>query len=474
MQIFIVDDDQNIVDNLSFSLEKQGYKIRSAKSGAEALSIFPKHHFEIAFLDYALPDTNGIQLMAELKKMNPELICIFVTGSSDIGIAVEAVQKGAYDFIEKPFELDRIKVTLNKAKRELLQKQKINYLEKTIDEAKYDPIIGSHQSLKKILETLKQIASAQTFTVLIQGESGTGKELAAKYLHAHSTRQSQPFIAINCAAIPADLLESELFGHEKGSFSGAVETKIGLFEMANGGILFLDEIGDMPIETQVKLLRALETRTLRRVGGTKDIPFDIALVTATHKNLEDLITEKKFREDLFYRINIVKVEMPPLRNRLEDVSDLVHFYVKKFNQLLGKKITEVDGQAMKILETYHFPGNIRELKNTIERAMLLTNGKILLPDQFYHLASKLRPLTEAIKQTLSPVTVENKTIDYSLSFNDYKKSINDEAEINYFKGLLKETDGNVTLAAEKAGMQRTALSRLLSKHHISFKEFREK
>jgi DNA-binding NtrC family response regulator len=197
-------------------------------------------------------------------------------------------------------------------------------------------------------------------------------------------------------------------------------------------------------------------------------------VTATHKNLEDLIAEKKFREDLFYRINIIKVEMPPLRNRLEDVSDLVHFYVKKFNQLLGKKITEVDGQAMKILETYHFPGNIRELKNTIERAMLLTNGDTLMPDQFYHLASKLKPLTEAIKQTLSPVTVENKAIDYKLSFNDYKKNINDEAEINYFKGLLKETDGNVTLAAEKAGIQRTALSRLLSKHNISFKEFREK
>jgi DNA-binding NtrC family response regulator len=259
MQILIVDDDQNIIDNLTFSLEKQGYKVRSAKSGSEAQALIQKHHFEIAFLDYALPDTNGIALMAEIKKQKPELICIFVTGSSDIGIAVEAVQKGAYDFIEKPFELDRIKVTLDKAKRELLQKQKINYLEKTIDEAKYDPIIGSHRSLKEILAILKKIASAQTFTTLIQGESGTGKELAAKYLHAQSTRKNQPFIAINCAAIPADLLESELFGHEKGSFSGAVETKIGLFEMASGGILFLDEIGDMPLEMQVKLLRALET-----------------------------------------------------------------------------------------------------------------------------------------------------------------------------------------------------------------------
>jgi len=464
MQIFIVDDDQNIIDNLSFSLEKQGYKVRCAKSGSEAQSLFAKHPSEIAFLDYALPDTNGIQLMTELKKINPQLLCIFVTGSSDIGIAVEAVQKGAYDFIEKPFELDRIKVTLDKAKRELLQKEKINFLEKEIINTKYDPMIGQSTSLKNILGTLTKISTAQTFTVLIQGESGTGKELAAKYLHAQSTRKNSPFIAINCAAIPADLLESELFGHEKGSFSGAVETKIGLFEMASGGILFLDEIGDMPLEMQVKLLRALETRTLRRVGGTKDVSFDVALVTATHKNLEEQIKEKKFREDLYYRINIIKVEMPPLRDRAEDIADLVNFYVKKFNQILGKKITAVDPEAMKILESYHFPGNIRELKNTIERAMLLSNENTLTADQFTHLVAK---------QALSPVKIENNAINLNQSFNDYKKAKSDEAEMNYFKALLKETDGNVTLAAEKAGIQRTALSRLLSKHQISFKEFRE-
>ncbi|MBU0580112.1 MAG: sigma-54 dependent transcriptional regulator, partial [Candidatus Margulisbacteria bacterium] len=388
MHILIVDDDQNILDNLSFPLEKAGHKCFTAKNGQEAQAVLKKEFVQLCFLDYSLPDTNGLDLMHEIRKTFSSMVCVFVTGSSDITLAVKAIKDGAYDFIEKPFELDRVNVVLNKAEREFFQQSKVHYLEDKINTEYYDSIVGNSPKIKEILKTLDKVASANTFTVLVEGDSGTGKELIAKYLHQQSKRKNNPFVEINCSAIPEQLLESELFGHEKGSFTGAVESKVGLFEVAHKGIVFLDEIGEMPAEMQSKLLRALESRVIRRVGGKENIPIDIALVAATNKNLEEQIKEKKFRDDLYYRLNVIQIKMPTLQERKEDIPALVDYFINKYNKLLGKKIKGIEVEALNLLFSYPFPGNIRELKNIIERAMLLESKEHLTADNFKYLSAK--------------------------------------------------------------------------------------
>jgi DNA-binding NtrC family response regulator len=396
--------------------------------------------------------------LEKIKEKFPHLVCVFITGTSNIGIAIEATKKGAYDFLEKPFEPDKVTVLLNKVHKEFFNQTRVEYLEAKLNSGQ-PFVVGHKYQLRSILEVVESISRAQVFSVLIKGESGTGKEVLARYIHQKSLRSKQPFIDVNCAAIPATLLESELFGYERGAFTGADRLKIGLLEMAQGGILFLDEIGDMPLEMQAKLLRALESKFIRRVGGMENIPIDVAVISATNKDLDKLIAEHKFREDLYYRINIIPINLPPLRERAEDIPELVTCFIERFNLSLGKKIRGVAPGVLELLQKYAFPGNIRELRNIIERAMILEKGSILAREHFTALTARV------------PVApVEMTTVD--LDFTTYKKQLVLESEKKYLTMLLQRTAGNVTTAAQQAGLPRTSLSRLLSKHNLHFKEFK--
>lgn len=459
MYILIVDDDANILDNLSFQLEKAGHVCLTAHDGVQALNILDKEFIQVCLLDYSLPGLNGIQLMEKIKEKLPHMVCVFITGTSNIGVAVEATKKGAYDFLEKPFEPEKLHILLNKVHNEFFTQTRVEYLESKLQNAGMPFVVGLKYQMRSILEVVDSISRAQVFSVLIKGESGTGKEVLARYIHQKSLRCQRPFIDVNCSAVPANLLESELFGYERGAFTGADRCKIGLLEMANGGILFLDEIGDMPLDMQAKLLRALENRVIRRVGGTENIPIDVAIISATNKDLAELIVTQKFREDLFYRINIIPMQLPPLRERLEDIPELVGCFIQRFNRLLGKDIQGLAPGVLEILQKYSFPGNIRELRNIIERAIILERGKVLTRDHFVGLISTGGPNTEVAPSL-------------HLSFNEFKQQLILESEKKYLSLLLKKTAGNVTAAAELAGMPRTSLSRLLSKHTLRFKEFK--
>lgn len=458
MYILIVDDDLNILDNLAFQLEKAGHTCFTAADGGQALSVLDKEFVQVCLLDYSLPGLNGIQLMEKIKEKFPHMVCVFITGTSNLGIAVEATKKGAYDFLEKPFEPDKVQVLLNKVHNEFFMQTRVEYLESKLKNTGMPFVVGLKYQMRSILDIVDSISRAQSFSVLIKGESGTGKEVLARYIHQKSLRRQQPFIDVNCSAIPANLLESELFGYEKGAFTGADRCKVGLLEMASGGILFLDEIGDMPLDMQAKLLRALEGKVIRRVGGTENIPIDVAVISATNKDLNAMILEHKFREDLYYRINIIPIQLPPLRERVEDIPELVSCFIERFNASLGKDIQGVAPGVMDLLQKYTYPGNIRELRNIIERAVILEKSKILSREQF--------TLLTAAGQT----TERAPSLD--LNFNEFKQQLILESEKKYLSLLLKKTAGNVTAAAELAGMPRTSLSRLLSKHTLRFKEFK--
>jgi two-component system response regulator AtoC len=462
MNILLVDDDNVITENLSHALTKRGHQCFVADNGQTATELLNNNLIQVAFLDYALPDTNGLKILETIRQQYPQIICIMLTGTSTVQTAVDAIKVGAYDFLEKPYDLNHILVILDKVEKELTTQNKIHYLEEKLQDTVYDSIVGSSFKLKSTLMTLNKVASSNTFTVLIIGPSGTGKELLARYLHRKSTRASAPFVDVNCAAIPANLIESELFGYERGAFTGAEQSKTGLFENAHKGILFLDEIGEMPLEMQAKLLRALELRTIRRVGGSVNIPVDVAIIAATNKNLKDLVQQGKFREDLYYRLNIIEINSPSLAERREDIPVMIDHFIAKFNKLLGKKITGIAADALNLLYNYPLPGNVRELKNLLERAMILASTDILTVDLF-------STITADSKKIGSDVPLEW----FDENFSNYQNNITELWEKKYLQQLLQKTKGNVTQAAETAGLLRTSLSKLLSKYDISYLDFRE-
>ncbi|MDC0977673.1 sigma-54 dependent transcriptional regulator [bacterium] len=466
MRILIVDDDKDIRDFLSYPLTQDGHVCFTAKTGAEAYEILNKEYIQICFLDYKLPDTDGLSILETIKNIYPNIVTILITGQGSIDLAKEAIRQGAYDFVEKPFEFDHIEVILQKAEKEFFQHNKVHYLEEKLNTELFDSIIGNSKKLKQILQTADKIAEAQTFTVLIEGASGTGKELIAQYLRNKSNRSQEPFIEINCAAIPEHLLESELFGYEAGAFTGANETKRGLFEEADQGILFLDEIGEMPLKMQVKLLRTLESRTIRRLGSEKVIPINIALITATNKNLQQLIKDKKFREDLYYRLNVIRIQTPSLLERQEDIPLLIDYFIHKFNTMFGKHIKGIEVDALEVLYNYSFPGNIRELKNIIERAMLMENKEYLSQEHFKYLLPTIEKQETQKEKTKSQS-------DFGLTYHQYKKKLVQDGEKEYLKQLLQKNKGIVNQAAKQAGIHRTAFSKMLTKYGISFLDYKE-
>lgn len=392
-KILVVDDEHLIRWSLEQNLKKQGYEVSTAGSGEDALRLLQEESPDLILLDIQLPGINGMEVLEKVKELEEDVIVVMVTALGVLETAVKAMRLGAYDYINKPFNLDELAIVIKKALETRELKREVAHL-RAVQPKRFsiDSIIGTDSDLQHVLGMVRKIAQSDAGTVLIQGESGTGKELIAKALHYESGRADKPFMAINCAAVPETLLESELMGHEKGAFTDAKSQKKGLFEMAHGGTVFLDEIGDMPMAIQAKLLRVLEDRTFRRVGGVRDIHVDIRIVSATNRDLLQAIEEKIFRNDLYYRLQVIPIFLPPLRERRNDILVLARHFVEIFNREFAKNVKEISPAAEKILVEYDWPGNIRELRNVIERAVILEDDVVMEPEHLpRELVSRVAP-----------------------------------------------------------------------------------
>lgn len=378
--ILIVDDEKGQREILKTIIQGEGYEVMTASNEREALKAIGEGVFDTIMTDLKMPGGDGTHLLISILKERPNTSVVIMTAHGTIDSAVEAMKLGAFDYLTKPLERDELLVVLNKAvEKTKLLNENSRLREQLEDRFKIENIIGKDGKMQEVLKIIKKVSNSNS-TVLIFGESGTGKELAAKAIHHNSPRRDKPFMDINCAAIPETLLESELFGYEKGAFTGASTRKIGLFESANGGTLFMDEIGDMGIGLQARLLRAIQEREIRRVGGKDNIKIDVRIISATNKNLESEIKNSRFREDLYYRLNVIAFRIPPLRERMGDLPELVSFFISKYNKSLEKKINGISDNALNLLLNYSWPGNVRQLESVIERAVLLTDGAVIETD----------------------------------------------------------------------------------------------
>ncbi|WP_029918193.1 sigma-54-dependent transcriptional regulator [Pelobacter seleniigenes] len=373
-QILLIDDEPDSCKALSLLLSKAGYSVESCHSGEKALSLLRTHPFDLIISDLLLPGVSGIDILKQVKEDSPETCVILITGNASAETAVEAMKEGALDYITKPFNFERLKIQVAKAlekSRLVLENQ---YLRQQLHgRYRFDNIIGTSQAMQLVFERMEKIAGTDS-TILVLGASGTGKELVAKAIHYNSSRKDKPFIAINCGAIPEDLLESELFGHVKGAFTSAVADKPGKFEVANGGTIFLDEIGDMPLHLQMKLLRVLQEHEIERIGSSRKIHLDVRLISATNVDLQLKVKEGRFREDLYYRLNVIPIHLPPLKERRGDIPQLARYFMEKICKEMNRPLIGIGVDALRAMEAYDWPGNVREMENIIERTVALTDS----------------------------------------------------------------------------------------------------
>jgi len=440
-RILVVDDEENLRLVLRTLLKRQGYEVETAASGEEALGMVDTFGPDVILTDVRMPKMGGLDLLSTLQAKGNEATVIVMSAYGSIDVALEAIKAGAYDYVQKPFKPDEIILTLRKAEeREALRRENRALREEIRREHQFEHILAKSQPMQDIFRTIAKIADFKT-TVLISGESGTGKELVARALHQRSTRRSGLFVAVNCGAIPENLLESELFGHRRGAFTDATSDRRGLFEEADGGTLFLDEIGELPTALQVKLLRVLQDETIRRLGDTKDTKVDTRIVAATHRDLTAEVKAGRFREDLFYRLNVLPILVPPLRARREDIALLIDHFVARNNARLGTTIRGVDPEARRLLMEYSWPGNVRELENTIERAMVLSDGDLLVAAD----------LPERVREARDPVQVQLASGELSI------KKTTRIIEETLIRRALQKTKGNRTRAAEALELSHRAL-----------------
>ena len=441
-RILIVDDEESFRHMLSVILVKEGYEVEASANGEEGLQKLVASPFDQVLCDVRMPHMDGLQFLRELKKCGGQATVIMMSAYGTMDTAIEAMKLGAYDYISKPFKPDEILLTLRKAEeREQLRRENQLLRKQVGKEYSFENIVSKNDKMQKIFDVIKKVSQYKS-TVLITGESGTGKELVARALHYNSDRSQSPFIAVNCGAIPENLLESELFGHAKGAFTDAIRTKKGLFEEADSGTLFLDEIGELPGQLQVKLLRVLQDGEIRRIGESKPIQIDVRIVAATVKDLSKEVNEGRFREDLFYRLNVLPIHIPPLRERKEDIPLLIHHFIGKYNQAMSKSVEGVDHRAMDTLMNYKWYGNVRELENTIERAIVLSEKENIelenLPMEIQNFREEFQ--TEAIPDEEYSIKKASKTL-----------------EINLIKKALQKTKGNHTHAARLLEISHRAL-----------------
>jgi DNA-binding NtrC family response regulator len=443
-RVLIVDDDRSMCEMLEVDLRLRGFECRSTTSPQESLQILKNDSFEAVLTDLRMPGMDGTQLCERIVANRPDLPVVVMTAFGSLESAVAAMRVGAYDFVTKPIELDILALALERAVRHHVLQEKVKVLSQEVEGLKrFDEILGTSSPMQELFDQLSRIADSEV-SVLITGESGTGKELVARAIHRQSRRHDKPFVAINCAAIPDALLESELFGHAKGAFTDARTTRKGLFLEAEGGTLFLDEIGDFPIATQAKLLRALEEQKLRPVGGDREQAFDVRILSATNRDLETAVEEGRFREDLYFRINVIQVEVPPLRARGSDILLLAQHYVESFAARAGKRVTGLSDAVAAKLMNYSWPGNVRELRNVIERAVALTRYETVAVDD---LPEKIRDY-----QSSRMVLAGNDPADL-MPLEDLER--------RYILHVLTTVGGNKTTAARVLGLDRKTLYRKL-------------
>ena len=379
-KILVVDDEQSIREFLEIMLKKEGYEVTCAEDGSKAVEALKKKEFHMVISDLQMPNMNGMELLDHVRSNYPELTFMIITAFGTTESAVEAMKKGAYDYITKPFKIDEVRINIaNALKSKHLEVENRSLKKELQKEYTFQNLVGNSDAMHKIYDMVERVSQSPT-NVLVLGESGTGKEMVAKAIHYNGPFKDQPFVTVNCGAIPESLMESEMFGHKKGSFTGAVADKSGLFEVANGGTLFLDEVGELPLTIQVKLLRAIQERVIRRVGGTEDQKVNVRIIAATNRNLEDMVRDGEFREDLYYRLNVIQIRMPALRERTDDVPLLAKHFLAKYNDRLNKSIQGISDEAMAVLKKYDYPGNVRELENIIERTVALEGGATILPE----------------------------------------------------------------------------------------------
>lgn len=445
-RILVVDDEESIRDSMSQVLRKDGHRVKTAASGPEGLILFGAEAFQVVFVDLRLPGTSGLDVLDRMKQADPQTPVIIITGYASIESAVEAMKRGAFDYLTKPFTPEEVRVITRKAleSRRLLL-ENISLRRELEAKTEFELVVGKSRAISQVLDVVRRVSPTES-TILITGESGTGKELFAREIHRHSLRRNAPFVVVDCGALVETLFESELFGHVKGSFTGAHETKHGRFEVAEGGTIFFDEISNIGLNIQAKLLRAIQEREVNRIGSSKAIKVDVRILAATNEDLADAVRRGKFREDLFYRLSVVPIHLPPLRERKEDIPLLVDHFLQKYNKRAKKNIAGVSARALKALEEYDWPGNIRELENTIERAVVLSRGDgIELEDLMYHGIS-------AGATAIGSVSGKLQTLE--------------GMEKEYIKAVLRAHGGNKSRTAEVLGIDRKTLWAKIKKYKI--------
>jgi len=451
--ILVIDDEESQRNILSGYLKKKGFKIFSAASGSEGVTIVKNNHIDIILSDYKMPDKTGLEVLEEVKQINPEINFVILTAYGTIENAVRAIHLGAYDYISKPVNLDELDILIGKIIEHKNLKSEINLLRNQLQEKhKISSIISGSPIMQEVLSMVSRAAESKA-TILINGESGTGKEVLAKSIHYITSRKNYPFIAVNIPALPETLLESELFGHEKGAFTGADKAKKGRFELADKGTIFLDEIGDVPLGVQVKLLRVLQEQKIERLGATENLDIDVRIIAATHQDLELKIKEGTFREDLYYRLNIVSVKIPPLRERREDILQLIEHFISKYSKENNKDDIEISREAVDLLMKYNYPGNVRELENIIERAVVLCRDNIITLSD---IPNSIRGFKQEEIITSSDVTLADQVEALE------KKLIYD---------ALDKSNGNQTLAAKMLGLTERNIRYKIQKYGIKKKTF---
>jgi DNA-binding NtrC family response regulator len=462
-RILVVEDEAAIRLALSGLLRREGYEVALADSGEQALAIFADEPADLVLTDLALGrGASGLDVLRAVKARRPETAVVMITAHGSEKIAVEAMKAGAEDYVPKPFDNDEIRVVVQRAlERRRMEREHRMLLERVDRELRFENLIGAGPAMRKVFEMIQKVAETD-LTVLVRGESGTGKELVAQALHQRSPRKSRPFVAVNCAAISRELVESELFGHEKGAFTGADAKRVGRFEAADGGTIFLDEIGDMPPETQAKVLRVLQERSLERVGSTKPVAVDVRVVAATHRDLEAEVKSGRFREDLYYRLRVVEIELPPLRERPEDIPALVDRFLVQVAERLGREKRRVSASALTSLARHPWPGNVRELRNVVEQAAVLAAGEGI-EEEDLGLASAMASSARDVASAAA----------HAATFSDAKRRATEEFERDYLLRALRAHGGNISRTAEAIGMVRQSLQQKIRELGLRDEDWRD-